>query len=191
MIDLQLVRHWHHSPTHVFVPNTAYMVTASTIDKHHFFCDGTRLDYLQSTLFEVAEEYEWLMQAWSIFSNHYHFVGQSPQDGRTLRSLIQQLHSKTALYINALDGTPGRRVWYQYWDTCLTFESSYFARLNYVHNNPVKHGLVTVAEQYKYGSAHWFHTQAEASFRRKVASFKYDTVRVPDDFEVRHADEHY
>jgi putative transposase len=36
---------------------------------------------------------------------------------------------------------------YEFWDTRLTFEKSWFARLNYVHQNPVKHGLVPVANQ--------------------------------------------
>ena len=32
---------------------------------------------------------------------------------------------------------------------------SYLARLNYVHQNPVKHGLVRVANQYRWCSAAW------------------------------------
>ena len=85
--------------------------------------------------------------------------------------------TSTILTANPADGFGSR-----YWDTCITNEASYFARLNYVHNNPVKHGLVQSAEQYPFCSANWFQTRAEPAFRRKVESFRYDRVNVVDDF---------
>jgi len=81
-----------------------------------------------------------------------------------------------------MDQTPGRRVWFQYWDTCLTYEDSYHARLNYVHNNPVMHGLVTVAAQYAFCSASWFKENAEPLFQKRVTATPYDRVHVRDDF---------
>ena len=51
------------------------------------------------------------------------------------------LHEDTAEEINRCDGTANRTVWFNFWDTKLTFETSYLARLNYVHQNAVKHGL--------------------------------------------------
>jgi putative transposase len=51
--------------------------------------------------------------------------------------------------VNGLDQSPERQVWYNYWDTLLTYQSSYLARLNYVHQNAVKHRLVPVAETRK------------------------------------------
>jgi putative transposase len=56
------------------------------------------------------------------------------------------------------------------------------ARLNYVHQNPVKHGLVQVANQYPWCSASWFETNARSGFVQSVYSFKIDRLNVPDDF---------
>ena len=70
------------------------------------------------------------------------------------------LHSRTASWVNNADATPGRRVWYNYWDTRLTYEKSYRARLNYVHQDPVNHRLVAVANQYPWCSAAWFERTA-------------------------------
>jgi putative transposase len=55
---------------------------------------------------------------------------------------VKHLHRELAIRLNRLDVTPGRRVMYEFWDTHLTFEKSRLARLNYVHQNPVKNGLV-------------------------------------------------
>ena len=65
--------------------------------------------------------------------------------GTSMRDLLRELHSLTARDLNQMDGAEGRAVWHNFWDTELTFEKSYLARLNYVHQNPVKHELVPVA----------------------------------------------
>jgi putative transposase len=84
--------------------------------------------------------------------------------------------------LNHEDRQPGRRVWFQYWDSHLTYPKSYFARLNYVHHNPVHHRMVTSATEYEWCSARWFEREARPSFYRMVTGFKYDRIEVPDDF---------
>lgn len=172
----------HHSPLHIFVPNTMYIVTASTLQKQHFFRADNRRQLLQDALFEVTTAYDWPLQAWAVFANHYHFIAKSPDDAITLKKMIQRLHSQTARAVNRLDGVNGRQVWFQYWDTCLTFEQSYYARLNYVHNNPVKHGLVEDAVQYPFCSASWFNSQADTMLRHKVTSALAGQIDIQDDF---------
>ncbi len=171
---------WPHGPLHLFVPNSLYIVTASTLYKQHIFDTPPKLALLQNTLFEVTLAYGWQLQAWALFANHYHFIARAPEDGTSLKRLIQRLHSQSARLVNEMDNMAGRRVWFQYWDTCLAYERSYYARLNYVHNNPVKHRLVAVAEQYPFCSAAWFKTHALDSFRKKVEAMPYDKVNGQD-----------
>jgi putative transposase len=75
-------------------------------------------------------------------------------------------------------------VWHNFFDVPLTFERSYFARLNYVHQNAVKHGLVALASRYRWCSAAWFERVATPAQVQTVYRFKTDRVRVVDDFEV-------
>jgi putative transposase len=173
---------WHHRPSHIFAPGATYIVTAGTLHKEHIFCDDQRLRLLETALFEVTQSFDWQLDAWAIFPNHYHFIARSPGNAGTLRPMIQRLHSQSARLVNEIDHSPGRRVWFQYWDTCLTFEKSYLARLNYVHQNAVKRRLVALAENYPFCSAAWFHTHADPTFRRKVESFRADRLRIEDDF---------
>jgi putative transposase len=173
---------WHHSPLHVFVPGMMYMVTASTLHKEHFFHGDSRLSILQEAIFDTLKSHGWKLQAWSVFSNHYHFIAKSPERESFLRQVIQRIHSLTAREVNRLENTSGRRIWFQYWDSCITYEKSYYPRLNYVHNNPVKHGLVPDAKLYLYCSASWFEGEADSLFRKKVESFRYDQIAVPDDY---------
>jgi putative transposase len=173
---------WHHRPAHVFEPNQLYMVTASTVHKQLLFRGDEHMEMLRNHLFSLSEKFGWELQAWALFANHYHFIAKAPPDAQTLKKLVRQLHSLTARELNRMDGCSGRQVWFQYRDTCLTYEKSYYARLNYVMNNPVHHGLVSVASVYKFCSAGWFETEADQGFVNKVRSFQYDQVKVQDEF---------
>ena len=64
-----------------------------------------------------------------------------PLEPCDLEKVHRKLHMKTAQEINLQDTAPGRKAWYQFWDSHFTFERSYLARLNYVHYNPAKHGV--------------------------------------------------
>ena len=159
------------------------MVAAATYKKAHHFREAGRLGYLTKALFAVTKQYGWKLQAWAVFSNHYHFVAESAQPG-SLRRLVQYLHSISAKHINELDHAAGRDVWFQYWDTRLTYEKSYLARLNYVHTNAVRHGLVRDPAAYPWCSAGWFERSASRAFQQTVMRLTSDQVNVPDDFEV-------
>jgi putative transposase len=157
-------------------------VTAATYGKHHLFKGDRRLTLLQDSLFEVVDKHGWRLEAWAIFANHYHFIGSSPPEGALLAELTKEFHSKTARHVNTEDNQPGRRVWFSYWHTRLTYEKSYLARLHYVHSNAVKHGLARSAHEYPYCSASWFELHADPAWRNTVYSFPIDRVNVPDDF---------
>ena len=176
---------WPHAPAHRLTSNGTYFVTAGTYRKEHHFRDPSRLDVLQRGLFTVTFEFGWQLEAWCIFSNHYHFVAQSPTtDASTLTPMLRKLHSKLSRWVNKLDETPSRYVWHNFWDTRLTHETSYFARLHYTHANAVHHGLVYVANQYRWCSAAWFERTATPAQIKTIYSMKTDSVNVKDDFEM-------
>jgi putative transposase len=181
------LRDWPHAPAHRLGDAGAYIVTAGTYKKNHLFRTSERIAYLTDALLTLADEYGWRLQAWAIFSNHYHVVAESQQPG-SLKRLVQYLHSISAKHVNLLDETPGRKVWFEYWDTHLTYQNSFLARLNYVHTNPVRHGLVSTPELYPWCSAGWFAREASPAFRATVMSFPSDKIAVPDDFEVLSVD---
>ena len=119
---------WPHSPVHRLAEAGAYMVTCGTYLKRHHFHSSERLRLLCEALQRLAEKYGWNLQAWAVFSNHYHWVGLSPSDCATLRTFVSELHPETSADLNEADRTPGRQVWFQYCETRLTYQRSYFAR---------------------------------------------------------------
>ena len=124
---------WPHAPTHQLGGRGTYFITGATYLKAHHFRGVRRLRVLQRGLLTVAEKFGWQLEAWAVFSNHYHFIAHLPAaaDGASsLRAMLGMLHAKTSGWINKLDATPERRVWFNFWDTRLTHQRSYLARLN-------------------------------------------------------------
>ena len=95
---------------------------------------------------------------------------------------LWELHSRSARELNSLEQSEGREVWHNFWDTRLTYQHAYLARLKYVHQNAVKHGLVLLGNQYKWCSAAWFERVASAAQVKTIYSFKIDQLKVHNDF---------
>lgn len=140
---------WPHAPVHAFSETGTYMVTGATLKNALFFKKEEEFDLLQNSLLELAELYHWQLVAWAIFSNHYHFIAKSDEKSASLGKFIKHFHASSAIKLNASHGTSGRKVWYQFWDTKITYQKSYLVRLNYVMQNPVRHKLVPMANQYR------------------------------------------
>jgi REP-associated tyrosine transposase len=158
------------------------MVTAATYQKAPLFSSAGCLTQLTDLVLAECRAAGWQLQAWAVLANHYHFVAVGEDAADTLGGVIRRVHSKSARLVNALDRTPGRRVWFQYWDTRITFERSYLARLRYVHHNAVHHWVVTLAEDYPWCSAEWFRRIGDPAFVKTVERFKTDRLAIPDDF---------
>jgi putative transposase len=173
---------WHHAPLHLLVNRGVFMVTAGTFRKERFFNSPEKLDRLTSLLRTCAEDFQWRLQAWAVFANHYHFIAQSPDEVCSLKRFLSKLHMLSAKAVNSIDGCSGRRVWSEYWETRIRYEKSYLARLNYVNQNPVKHGLVSVASQYRWSSASSFAAEVGGSFAKMVATFPTDRLMIRDAF---------
>ena len=173
---------WPHAPVHKMSENGVYIVTAGTLDKRHFFNSDEKLSLLESKLLELANRHQWQIEAWAVFLNHYHYVTRGCPASGPLRKYITHLHADTARAVNRLDQIEGRKVWFNFWDTKLTFGTSYLARLNYVHQNAVKHGVVRVANQYRWCSAAWFERVVTPAMVQTIYSFRTEEVQVHDDF---------
>ena len=132
-----LCRFWPHAPQHRLSAGGTFIVTSGTYRKIHRFTDEKRLKGLHDGLLPYAKLYAWQLEAWAVFSNHYHFEAHSPveaNDGaESLVPFLAEFHQKSASWVNGLDGMKGRTVWHNYRETRLTSRNSYLVRLKYVN----------------------------------------------------------
>ena len=172
---------WPHAPPHRILEPGTFMITAGTYKKDLLFLGDEKLNILYELLISTSSYFEINLNAWALLSNHYHLI-LTTENNKNIKKFISSLHKNSSRQLNKFDNKIGRRVWYNFWDSHITYEKSYLARLNYVNNNPVHHGLVSNPEQYYWCSANWLKNNTDPAFYKTVNNFKYDKIKVLDDF---------
>ncbi len=115
-----------------------------------FETDNDRLAYFRF-LKKYAAQYHLSIYAYWPMTNPIHLVAE-PANETALGKALRDAHTVYAMYFNArtaLSGRAGQRRFY----SCLFDEHHLWAAVRYVKRNPVKAGLVELAEQYRWLSA--------------------------------------
>jgi putative transposase len=179
----EIFKRYQHNPPHLFRPKCKYFITGATYQKKHFL----KLDFSKEKtveyMFKSFEHFGWKIEDWVMLNNHYHVMADAPEDASTLPKVINNLHKFSALWIKkhaTFDSEP-EHIWYNYRDTCITYENSYFARLNYIWFNPVKHNYVQNPEEWKFGS-YGIRARNSENVAGIIKKYPYDRVRIEDDF---------
>jgi putative transposase len=90
--------------------------------------------------------------AWSVLPNHYHVLAMLPGLKSALKAL-QLLHGRTSYRWNGEESCRGRTVWHRAAETAMRSDRHFWASLNYVLNNAVRHGYVNRWQDWPYSSA--------------------------------------
>ena len=130
-----------HGPPHPEEPGAYRIVTATCYEHHHILNTARRLEWFEQELLNTLRELGTPCAAWCVLSNHYHILVQIA-DMRLFSRTLGQLHGRSSFLFNQEDNCRGRKVWYRCQDRCMRSEAHFYTSLNYVHNNPVKHGYV-------------------------------------------------
>src|SRR5258705_5439830 len=97
------VKDWPHAPTDRLSAEGVYMVTAATLYKERLFNTPSKLTLLQDPVLSLAKKYNWQLEAWAIFANHYHIVARSLPGAANLRTFLTHLHADSTREFNRLN----------------------------------------------------------------------------------------
>jgi len=145
-------------PPHIYQDNTFYFITAHTIKKEDTFSTKEKMNIYSFVMETALTKFDYHLFAWVYLPNHYHII-LDVKHGKEIGKFISNFHSNTARLLNQMDNKEGRKIWYQYWDRCIRGEKDFYARVNYIHHNPVKHGLTESMNKYQFSSYSWFQSE--------------------------------
>ncbi|MEA3295594.1 MAG: transposase [Patescibacteria group bacterium] len=151
---MEIYKKYEHNPPHLFKAKAKYFITARTYKKKRFFKQDNAKARLLESIYKGFNNNGWEIEDWVILDNHYHLMVNSLDNSTNLGEIIKNIHKFSALWIkkNVKFAKNYKKIWFNYWDTCISYKNSYFTRINYIWNNPVKHNYCKYAENYKYGS---------------------------------------
>jgi putative transposase len=127
-----------HTPAHLFLDKTPYFITSAIYQKRPLLAADTIKQRLLKTIQDCFWEKNWILNDWVILDNHYHLLGVSDK-GDDLSSIFRRIHGISSHVIQAYCSCESP-VWWNFWDYCPRDEKDYLVRLNYLLNNPIKHG---------------------------------------------------
>ncbi len=145
---------WHRPP-HPDAPGEYRIVTAACYEHKHILAREQRLQWFETRLLDTLKACAGHCAAWCVLPNHYHVLVQIG-DMKAFGRAIGQLHGGTSFEMNQEDNKRGRQVWYRCSDRVIRSERHFYATLNYIHHNPVKHGYVDKWQDWPFSSVHWY-----------------------------------
>ncbi|MCO8123651.1 hypothetical protein NHH03_18035 [Stieleria sp. TO1_6] len=150
----QSIQHPLHSPRHVESDRTdRYMITAACFEhRPHVGHSLERLQDFSNRLCDVLAANCRTVDAWVVLPNHYHVMIDCPNLMHLFQQL-QQLHGRTAFEWNGQEDCRGRKVWCKAAETEMKSEGHFYASINYVLNNPVRHGYCARWTEWPFSSA--------------------------------------
>ncbi|HBC89459.1 MAG TPA: transposase [Lentisphaeria bacterium] len=142
-----------HQPFHL-IDGTAktYLVTAANYEHKHVLERESRRKEFQKKILALCKSTNSEVYCCCVLSNHYHLLVKTEM-GEFSNSL-SKLHRGTSIQWNREDSIPGRKVWHRFSDRAIRNESHFWATVNYINSNPVKHGYVKKADQWACSSIH-------------------------------------
>jgi REP-associated tyrosine transposase len=155
------------------VDETTYFVTTTVVEFAQVFCEDEYCDILIRNIKHYQKQYKFKIYGYVIMPTHFHWIVEVKPEIGTISDVMRDLKKYSAwdlmgaleqnrrndlagLFRGAADGFVGqrRKFWMQRFDDEYIRDAEMLrVKLNYIHNNPVKAGLVLEPEDYKYSSA--------------------------------------
>ena len=148
----RLSRPWH-SPPHFIEGPALFHLTAACYEHASIIGSSpARMQAFSADLLSTLVGAGVTTHAWCLLPNHYHLLVHVP-DLKPVTTALGRLHGRTSHAWNGEDALRGRKVWCAPADRAIRNNAHFWATLNYIHHNPVRHGQVVHWQDWPFSSA--------------------------------------
>ncbi|MDR3419272.1 MAG: transposase [Nevskia sp.] len=151
-------------PNHrrAYVPGGMWFFTVNLLQRHGNDLLIREVDLLRSVTGRVRRLRPFKIDAWVVLPDHLHCVWTLPADDadfstrwRLIKTLFSRALPKTERRSAVRVAVGERGIWQRhYWEHCIRDEDDYRRHVDYVHVNPLKHGLVGRVADWPYSTFH-------------------------------------
>jgi len=143
------------------IPGATWFFTLVTFERRQIFNSEIAVSQLQEAIETVNLEMPFRLDAFVIMPDHIHWLLTLPENDSDYSTRIKLIKSKfTKRYLKgqkqaARNAKGEMSVWQsRFWEHWIRDEKDLARHLDYIHFNPVKHGLVDTPEQWPNSSLH-------------------------------------
>ena len=137
-----------------YLPNSILFITSVTNDRKKIFNLTENIDLFWSTLEKTKSLLPFELMAYVLLPDHFHWVIKLPQEDPNFSKILLSFKGNFTYQYKKIHNisTPFTLWQRRFWDHIIRDEKDLTIHLNYIHWNPVKHGLVTEPEQWRQSS---------------------------------------
>lgn len=129
--------------------STYHVIQRGNERKNIFLSDGDKLKFLQ-ILVKMKEKYNFLLEAYCLMDNHAHMLIND--NGNDISQILKSINVSYVYYFNRTYRRTGHLFQDRFKSELINDEKYLLQVSKYIHNNPVKAGLVKNAEDYQWSS---------------------------------------
>jgi putative transposase len=149
-----------------YIPGGTYFFTLVTYQRNPLFSEPENVSLLRAAITQTRKERPFEITASVVLHEHLHFLWTLPPDDADYSQRISRfkvlftrsLRGKRSLPVNVSASRRRHResdVWQRrFWEHTILDENDLQKHLDYIHYNPVKHGLVSCPHLWTYSSFH-------------------------------------
>ena len=131
----------------------AVFITTTVVDWKPIFFDRTIAKTIVAVLGEVASRFDAAVLGYVVMPSHVHFLIRLP-DLSALSRFMQTFKSLTTREVTRILPRKLCPLWKRRFDDLIiTSQRQFTTKLQYIHNNPVKAGLVSASIDWEFSSA--------------------------------------
>ena len=136
---------------HIHLDEYPYMTTTVTIDRKPLFSSKSAANILLKVIFFGKRENWYYLLSFVIMSDHVHLIMVPKM--KNISECMKSIKGYSARKINSDFGNRGS-IWQRgYYDYILDSEEKILRRILYIEQNPVRKGIVDIAEDYEFSSS--------------------------------------
>ncbi|MCC8938049.1 MULTISPECIES: transposase [Bradyrhizobium] len=144
-----------------FVAGASFFFTVNLEDRRLRLLTE-HIDQLRAAFRETRERHPFTIEAIVILPDHLHTVWTLPEDDADFSTRWRQIKSAFSRSLPACELISGSRlakrergIWQRrYWEHTIRDENDFARHIDYVHINPLKHGLVERVKDWPHSSFH-------------------------------------
>jgi len=137
-------------------------------------------EIILETIAKSRKRLGFLFCGYVLIPDHWHAL-ISTQNPLTISKTLQDIKRVSSLKINGLHKTRGSRWQHQFWDRFVRHSKEFTERLEYMHYNPVRKGLVEHPGQWRWSSVNNFSLDKTVI---AACPIQIDYVHLPDDYRA-------
>ena len=153
-----------------FEPGAAYFITNVIYKRKSLFTEKKSINLLLLTIEYLKLSLDYRIFAFCILPEHIHFIIQ-PFGKYSLSYIMQLVKGNFSRRFNKMHDSAGHIWQKRFYDEGIRNESMLISKIEYIHNNPLKHGIAADIDKFEYSSYQHY-------FNGKTCLLKIDSLNI-------------